>query len=358
MINIPIIDKLNIGNENFLDVLVTITDGALIDVEDDKLRKHFQEAYIELIRNQGTPWVSVLSEYVHMAETAKLASSFSANFGNRFKPQEVDLKDYKSMMIFAGLMHDIVRVLKIQDAPEVFSQLTIEEKLSYLKVIDGDDNTSGSLAEKVMDQVYPSYSHYVREMVCNHGSSTIKKRKGNIKGIGYVVPLVVCDVASRVTDRYANAALGTAIIERAARALRAIKEHDSEKINQQIKKINKQSHNNFIPIYLNGTYEDESMVLSLKDVLGNGYKGLNVDEALTGKEYTFLLKKVNIPRYINSVAFDACQKLLFDVQKEVSGERGTFSQIMDLFSNYNYRLKLITHLPDLYERKQNVQVND
>lgn len=358
MINIPIIDTLNIGNENFLDVLVAITDGALIDVEDDKLRKHFQEAYIELIRNQGTPWVSVLSEYVHMAETAKLTSSFLANFGNRFKPQEVDIKDYKSMGIFAGLMHDIVRVLNIQDAPEVFSQLTIDEKLSYLKVVEGGDNTSASLVEKVMDQVYAPYSHYVKEMVRNHSSSTIKKRKGDINGIEYALPLIACDVASRVTDRYANAALGTAIIERAARALKAIKEHDYEKVNQQIRKINQQSHNNFIPIYLKGTYENESIILSLKNVLGNGYKGLNVDEALTGEEYAFLLKEVNIPRQINSVAFDACRNLLLNVQKEVSGKAGTFSQIRDLFLNYNYRLKLMTHLPNLYERKQNAQIND
>jgi len=38
-----VFDKLNIGNENFLDVLVAITDSALIDVEDDKLLEFREE---------------------------------------------------------------------------------------------------------------------------------------------------------------------------------------------------------------------------------------------------------------------------------------------------------------------------
>ena len=344
------INDIQVQGENFKDSLNTIVNSVFEGQNQERIITNFKEAYMDMVSREGAPWEPVLSEYVHMAEVAKLTSSFVKQYGETFRPEGIDPVDYQLITSIAGLMHDTVWVLRTEDSPDDFSELSLKEKLVSLRGVEGSDETSSQIAENLLRGIAPEYAEFVGNLVRYHGSG-LRKREGGVEGIEYVLPICFADGTDRNRDRYTTLSLGTQVLNLVGRALKMIE--NGEDPLEMITYLNK-NHQEFVGVY-NGDIQK-----SLLHELGPGYKKLPID-MLSGDAVNFLVKTANTPYTGTPEVVQASQNILKATYDAVSGDNGTFAQINALFKNIlgTSDMELVSHLPtEMWKRNQTNPVPD
>ncbi len=344
------INDIQVQGENFIDSLSTIVDSVFEGQNQTRIITDFKEAYLDMVSREGAPWVPILSEYVHMAEVAELTSSFVNQYGENFRPEEIEPADYQLITSIAGLMHDTVWVLRTEDSPTDFSGLSLKEKLTSLRGVEGSDETSSQIAENILSEVAPEYAEFVGNLVRYHGSG-LRKREGGAEGIEYVLPICFADGTDRNRDRNTTLALGTQVLNYVGRALKMIENgEDPQKI---IEYLNT-GHKEFVDTYKGNVNK------GLIHQLGPGYKRLPV-EMLTPDAENFLIRTANTPYTGTPEVVQASQNILKTTYDAVNGDNGIFAQVNALFKNIlgTSDMDLVSQLPtEMWKRNQTNPVPD
>jgi hypothetical protein len=326
------IDDIQINGAAFKDRLSALFDYAFKNIEDSTTKKKLKANYMDLVSQRGMPWLSVISEYVHMAEVAKLTSDFIKDHGDQFKPQDVPSEEYQLMATMAGMLHDFVWVSKNRS----LDTTELESKLLSLGGVDGNDNTSASIAHDLVNNVVSSdHAKLVENMVNYHGSNLRGLSEDDLKQLNYVLPVCYADGTDRVRDRYGILALGTQLFNIAGRVVKS-KGVDKKAIG----KVN--DHQEFVDV-LTG-----KKTISLLHMLGKGYKMLPVGN-LHPDAQKYLLALNNTP-YDNQDG----EMILQAVQNEVSGSDGTLAKTKELLEQKfdTGTIEIIPNLPkNLYKRE-------